>query len=234
MIKSAWEMTRQKSSYHFDTKKMDPKYDTVNVLGNILPCWQNELAEIIAQSRAATWRTRGKDFIAGRPASELDAEDYDMEQAGYGKDYKISNLSYELSPLLQRISNLFGLDDNLPRLHVQMPGQVWNIHIDKLEKWCPEDPSRITRIFIQLTDWQQGQFWNYGNYMYSGWSAGDVTTFDWINVPHATANASYEPRVTLQLTGLITDQTREFLRKLGSQSPYYLAGAEYQQPELVA
>jgi hypothetical protein len=103
---------------------------------------------------------------------------------------------------------------------VQIPGQVWNIHIDKLQKWCPEDPDRIVRIFIQLTDWQQGQFWNYGNYMYSGWSAGDVTTFDWQNVPHATANASYDPRVTLQLTGLVTDKTREFLRALGSKSPY--------------
>lgn len=224
MIKSAWEMTKQKSRYHFDTKKIDPKFDSVNYLGNFLPCWQNEIATIIEESRQATWRTRGKDFTKGRPESELAAEDYDLDQAGYGKDYVISNLSYELSPLLQRISDLFALENNIPRMHVQMPGQVWNIHIDKLEKWCPEDPSRITRIFIQLTDWQQGQFWNYGNYNYSGWSAGDVTTFDWINVPHATANASYEPRITLQLTGLVTDQTRDFLRILRSRSPYQISG----------
>ena len=221
---SAWKMTVEKSRYHFDNTKMDPLFDTSVYLGNFVPCWQAEIDSIIEESRGATWRTRGKDFTKGRPQSELDAEDYDLERAGYGKDYEISNLSYELSPLLERISNLFGLEDNIPRLHVQMPGQVWNLHIDKLEKWCPEDPSKITRIFIALTDWEQGQFWNYGNYMHSGWKAGDVSTFDWINVPHATANASFTPRITLQLTGLVTPATNDFLRILRSKSPYQVPG----------
>jgi hypothetical protein len=217
---SAWETTKGKSKYHFDNATIDPKYDTVNYLGNILPFWQNDLKNIIETARAATWRTRGKDFTKGRPEEELASEDYDMERGGYGKDYIISNLSYELTENLERIGNWFALDGNLPRIHVQIPGQVWNLHIDKLQKWCPEDPDRIVRIFIQLTDWQPGQFWNYGNFMYTGWKAGDVTTFDWQNVPHATANASYDPRVTLQLTGLVTDKTRDFLRVLGSKSPY--------------
>lgn len=221
---SSWEITVEKSRYHFDTAKMDPLFDSVTYLGNFVPCWQSELDSIIIESREATWRTRGNDFTKGRPQSELEAEEYDLERAGYGKDYKISNLSYKLSPLIDRISNLFGLADNIPRLHVQMPGQVWNLHIDKLEKWNPEDPSQITRIFIALTDWEQGQFWNYGNYMYSGWKAGDITTFDWINVPHATANASFSPRVTLQLTGLITPVTTDFLRILRSKSPYQVPG----------
>jgi hypothetical protein len=221
-MKSAWEFTKERSKYHFDNQLMDPKYDAVTVLGNILPTWQAELASIIAESRAATWRTRGKDFTKGRPEEELAAEDYDLEIAGYGKDYEISNLSYELPKSLEYISNWFGLEDNIPRIHVQIPGQVWNLHIDKLQKWCPENPDRIIRIFIQLTDWEQGQFWSYGNYMYSGWSAGDVTTFDWQNVPHSTANASNHARVTLQLTGLETETTRNFLRQLRSRSPYSL------------
>jgi hypothetical protein len=221
-MKSAWEFTKERSKYHFDNQLMDPKYDTVTVLGNILPTWQAELASIIAESRAATWRTRGKDFTKGRPEEELAAEDYDLEIAGYGKDYEISNLSYELPKSLEYISNWFGLEDNIPRIHVQIPGQVWNLHIDKLQKWCPENPDRIIRIFIQLTDWEQGQFWSYGNYMYSGWSAGNVTTFDWQNVPHSTANASNHARVTLQLTGLETETTRNFLRQLRSKSPYSL------------
>jgi hypothetical protein len=221
-MKSAWEFTKERSKYHFDNQLIDPKYDTVNVLGNIAPTWQAELADIISQSRAATWRTRGKDFTKGRPEEELAAEDYDLEIAGYGKDYEISNLSYELPKSLEYISNWFGLEDNVPRIHVQIPGQVWNLHIDKLQKWCPEDPDRIVRIFIQLTDWEQGQFWSYGNYNYSGWRAGDVTTFDWQNVPHSTANASNHARVTLQLTGLETEKTRDFLRQLRSKSPYRL------------
>jgi hypothetical protein len=100
------------------------------------------------------------------------------------------------------------------RIHVQRPGEVWNLHIDKLQKWCPEDPGRIMRVMIQLTDWQPGQFWAYGNYHYKQWRAGDVTTFDWANVPHSTANAGHYPRVTFQITGVRTDTTDKFLEEL--------------------
>jgi hypothetical protein len=72
----------------------------------------------------------------------------------------------------------------------------------------------VVRYFVQLTDWQPGHFWSYGNYMWSGWRAGDVSTFDWLNVPHSTANAGHTPRATLQVTGIITDQTRAFLSEL--------------------
>ena len=81
-------------------------------------------------------------------------------------------------------------------------------------KWFPEDPDRVGRYFIQLTDWQPGQFWQYGTYNWSHWKAGSVTTFDWQNVPHSTANAGFHPRVTLQITGIITDKTKAFLKEL--------------------
>jgi hypothetical protein len=69
-------------------------------------------------------------------------------------------------------------------------------------------------LFVQLTDWQPGQFWQYGNYNWSQWRAGSVTTFDWQNVPHSTANAGFHPRVTLQITGIKTDKTEAFLAQL--------------------
>jgi hypothetical protein len=100
------------------------------------------------------------------------------------------------------------------RIHVQQPGEVWNLHIDKLQKWNPNDWTRVLRVFIQLTDWQPGQFWEYGNYHWNQWRAGDVSTFDWHNIPHSTANAGYHPRVTFQLTGCVTDKTRDFLEIL--------------------
>jgi hypothetical protein len=215
-MKSAWEFTKERSKYHFDNTRMDPAFDAVTYLGNIKHDWSSEIAEIIDTSREATWRTRGKDFISGRPEEELASEDYDLDQAGYGADYVISNLSYEMTPTMKKIEELFCLEDNIPRVHVQLPGQMWNLHIDKLQKWCPEDPNKIVRIFVQLTDWQQGQFWHFGNYMWSGWKAGDVVTFDWQNVPHSTANASYDPRITLQLTGLKTDNTLRFFDQLKS------------------
>jgi hypothetical protein len=115
---------------------------------------------------------------------------------------------------LQAISDAFGLEDCMSRIHVQRPGQVWHLHIDKLYKWCPEDPSKVGRYFVQLTDWQPGQFWEYGNYHWNQWRAGDVSTFDWANIPHSTANAGHHPRVTLQLTGIKTAKTHDFLAGL--------------------
>jgi hypothetical protein len=184
-------------------------------LGNIKADWATELQSAIDHAKPVTWRTRGKenDPLA-RPDLDHDREEYDLERIGMGRDYIVTNLSYELPPLFQQIADQFALDNSQARIHVQTPGQVWNLHLDKLEKWMPADPTQVVRYFVQLTDWQPGHFWSYGNYMWSGWRAGDVSTFDWLNVPHSTANAGHTPRATLQVTGVITDQTREFLATL--------------------
>jgi hypothetical protein len=194
---------------------MDPRWDTVQHLGNIKTDWTTELQSVIDNAKPVTWRTRGRanDPLA-RPDLDYDREEYDLERIGMGRDYIVTNLSYELPQLFQRIADQFALDSSMARIHVQMPGQVWNLHLDKLEKWMPADPSQVVRYFVQLTDWQPGHFWSYGNYMWSGWRAGDVSTFDWLNVPHSTANAGHTPRATLQVTGIITAQTRAFLATL--------------------
>jgi hypothetical protein len=214
-MNSDWAVTKQRSQYHFDNSIMDPRWDTVQHLGNIKTDWTTELQSVIDNSKPVTWRTRGRDNDPlARPDLDYDREEYDLERIGMGKDYIVTNLSYELPQLFQRIADQFALDNSMARIHVQTPGQVWNLHLDKLEKWMPADPSQVVRYFVQLTDWQPGHFWSYGNYMWSGWRAGDVSTFDWLNVPHSTANAGHTPRATLQVTGIITDRTRAFLAEL--------------------
>lgn len=212
-MKSSWDETKKRSRYHFDSRRFDPDQDRVVRLGFIEPCWEAELKTIVENSRAATWRTRGA-VGKSRPEEELAAEDYDLEREGYGKDYIISNLNWDIPPVLQAIADRFALEDSMARIHVQLPGQVWNLHLDKLEKWCPENPASVIRIQIQLTAWEPGQFWSYGNYCHSQWQAGDVTTFDWQNIPHATANASHHPRVTLQVTGIRTPATDAYLQMI--------------------
>ena len=123
-------------------------------------------------------------------------------------------MNWEITPNLKKITELFALDDCMERIHVQKPGEVWNLHLDKLEKWAPETPWMVMRIQVALTDWEQGHFWSYGNYNHQQWRAGDVTTFDWQNIPHSTANAGHNPRVTYQLTGIITEKTNDFLKRL--------------------
>lgn len=210
----SWEKTKQRSKYHFNTDLIDKKYDTVVKLGRIVPNWQHQLQEFIDTSKPATWRTRGNPKKPSRPEEELHGEEIDLENYGYGKDYVITNLNWKIPDNLQIIADTFGFEDSMARIHVQHPGQVWNLHLDKLEKWNPSNPESVMRVLIQLSDWEQGQFFSYGNYTWTHWKAGDVTTFDWMNVPHSTANAGHNPRVTLQVTGIITEQTNKFLNKL--------------------
>lgn len=215
-LQSSWDKTRAQSNYHFDITQEDQYTDVLTHLGWIDPVlWANDIADIVNNSHPASWATRGyKGEGIEAPPSELAAEEYDIERVGADPKMTITHLNWKLPTSLQQISNQFALKDCMNRIHVQMPGEVWNLHIDKLQKWCPEDPSKIMRIFIQLTDWQPGQFWELGNYHWHQWSAGDVTCFDWANMPHSTANAGHHPRVTLQLTGVVTEQTKTFLSKL--------------------
>jgi len=210
---SSWQRTVATSRYHFDRTRQDPRWDTVIGLGWLDPeAWRDDITEIIKHSRPATWETRGyKQPGVDIPSEDLTAEQNDLRTIGADPDMTISNIGWELPRSLKEIADDFSLENAMNRLHVQWPGQVWTRHIDKLDKFCPDTPSRVMRVMIQLTDWQPGQFWEFGNYQYRGWRAGDVTTFDWRNVPHCTANAGHQPRVTLQLTGARTAGTEKYL-----------------------
>lgn len=214
-MKSSWDYTKERSNYHFDSTRVDSKDNVVTILGNIKPTWLEDLDNIINTSRPATWATRGyRGEGVPPPREDLIAEEYDLTRAGVNTNIVVTHLNWNMPESLKQISAGFGLADCMERIHVQRPGELWNLHIDKLGKWCPEDPSKVMRIFIQLTDWQPGQFWEFGNYHWNQWRAGDVVTFDWANMPHSTANAGHNPRVTLQLTGIVTEQTKQFLQQL--------------------
>lgn len=217
-MKSSWDHTRQLSSYHFDPMKKDRFEDVITLLGQLPVTWKDDLDAIIENSKPATWETRGyKGEGVPPPREDLIAEEYDIQRVGADPKMIITNLNWKIPDSLKVISEQFGLEDCMERIHVQWPGQVWNLHLDKLQKWSPDDPSRVLRVFIALTDWQPGQFWEYGNYHWNQWCAGEVTTFDWANIPHCTANAGHHPRATFQLTGVRTEKTEEFLQQLRQQ-----------------
>jgi hypothetical protein len=213
---SSWDTTKEKSNYHFDDQfAHDPRYDTVVHLGQLENTWAEDLKKIIDTAKPATWRTRGfKGEGVEAPREDQIAEEYDMTRVGMDPQMTITHLNWAIPDSLHAITEQFGLEDVMERIHVQMPGEVWNRHLDKLQKWSPEDPSKVIRIMIQLTDWEPGQFWEYGNYHHTKWHAGEVTTFEWAHVPHATANAGFKPRVTFQLTGVRTPKTEAFLTQL--------------------
>ena len=94
-MKSNWELTKQRSEYHFDTHTIDPRWDTVQVLGHVTPNWSAELAEAIDASHSVTWRTRGRpNDVKVRTSEEHDREEYDLESYGMDKNYEYNNHPY--------------------------------------------------------------------------------------------------------------------------------------------
>ena len=58
-MKSNWETSKAKSTYHFDPTKKDQAQDVITYLGHTQPTWTQDLADIIAGAQPATWATRG-------------------------------------------------------------------------------------------------------------------------------------------------------------------------------
>ena len=63
---------------------------------------------------------------------------------------------------------------------------------------------------IFLDDQRQGQIFQLGNLLIK-WKRGDCITWPWRDVPHGTCNYGHSPRPVLNITGIVTDKTREFL-----------------------
>ena len=209
---SSWQWCVDHSRYHFDNSRCDKPGDWFWVLGRFVGDWTEEVAWV--HGKPITWATRkfyGNDDDTISPM--LVQEENDLRTTGAPVDLELTDAVFDISacPTLTRMSEYFGIIDAKVRMHYQQPGQMFNLHIDKLQERCPDNTESIIRLTIMLTDWQPGQFYLYGTNTYSHWHAGDVHVFDWANVPHATANASRYMRPVLQVTGLKTKKTRRML-----------------------
>ena len=116
--------------------------------------------------------------------------------------------------LLQQISNLFKLRDCNINLDIQKPNKVTPFIKDNLEHYSLDNPFTVKRICIHLTDWEPGHFYCFDNDIHTGWKAGDVYSVDWHKTSYASANAGASDRIILQLTGLVSEESNEFLSRL--------------------
>lgn len=214
---SSWEYTKARSKYHFDYSRLDKPGEWFYVLGRFNNTWANDLKAIQIISRPMTWENRKYTINRSGPVSPMLAqEENDIIKGGGNPKMALVDVvdNFEPYPELQKIIDFFGLEQVKTRLHVQKTGQVFNMHIDKLDDLYPNTPwDQIIRFGVMLDDWQPGQFYQYGTCIYDRWQAGDFHYFDWPNIPHATANASNSPRYTLQITGIKTAKTQQLLLK---------------------
>lgn len=227
---SSWEWTVERSKYHFDNEIHDKPGEWFTPMGQVVGDWQQELAVYMDQAKPITWETRKQSPYYEREdgtyeqSNMIDQENYDLESAGFGKDLVLTDVieREDLSETFVKMYEYFGVDDPWVRLHLQRPGQMFNLHIDKLYDRYPDHPEEICRIVINLADWEPGQFYAYGTYNMSHWRAGDVHCFDWANIPHATANCSRNIRPTMMITGVKTERTKEILAMADKGNKYFL------------
>lgn len=150
-----------------------------------------------------------------------------------GNERVVKNNHPAYAPLFKMIEAVGMYDLHLARVHIQRLGQISPFHLDlqmsyDLQYDTPDwkkryrdhgadkDPLKLRRMFIQLLPWDYGHIWQFGNTVYQGYDAGECLTFDWQNMPHATANMGWTPRINLQATGFVNDRF-DWLLKNGSK-----------------
>ena len=145
------------------------------------------------------------DNYAGQP----DAEMFDAYR--FNDDYKF--------PTFRRVAEWFELNkkkEQTWKFHDQKPNQQLMYHIDNLPG--EPRPSRINspdfkyakdkvRFLVFLQHWEPGQIVQFGNYVHTQWKKGEVVTWEWSTLPHATWNGSWIKRPALQITGTATANT---------------------------
>lgn len=217
--KSRWSYLKNRSPWHFDTSA--PADDEWQILGRFNGDWAKEVNDLIQSSGGGTPLNFLNKMVYDTPyTSALDTAD--MKKMEIGKDYVFLQrimapyLNPIDCPLIFKMVDWFELENPLPKIHIQHPGQVFPLHIDDLtthrgnregNTQMDEHPEQWARFEVQLKDWQWGHVWGIGNTYWKQWRAGDIMYHPWWIHPHGTANFGLEPRINLQITGKVTSGT---------------------------
>ena len=209
-------ISRGISQWHFDDARAPvPGTDSFTLLGNIAVDVDILVDQNLENLPSGSW--------ARRVASEDDTE-YKNKMEGFLKSInwdpekkhfdRLNLMHLEIAP---KILAALGLHDGEIWLHLQQSGQALNMHLDHLSA-PDEEPANIRRFFVMLDDWHAGQVIIFGNGVFAHWHAGDVVTFDWQDIPHGSANFSWQPRPMLQITGYVSDVTAALFNNSGADT----------------
>ena len=151
----------------------------------------------------------------------LPSEQSRLSDNNFNYGYNAYTIKGDLEKLIKKI-HLYDAD---AEINCQLPGQIKALHFDSCAGWMkkniekiedlkidhknkqPKHTPRLHRFLVALQDWQPGWMVQFGTEQWSNWKKGDVITFDWRNVPHSTANASFENRYLLKITGITKEDT---------------------------
>ena len=209
--KSNWELGKETSSYHFDKSIKDTS--AYSICGRFEGDWMEELQEAYKTMDSVTWANRWNVHGKTDPRGDLSKNELkDIIDAGGDPEQSLYQGSYTIGPVLQQMIDTFAMEDSRHKLHIQLTGETVSMHIDKHYE-VGNSNSAARRFLVALEDWEPGQFMVFGNQMCDRWQAGDIITWEWQDMPHATANASLYKRSLLAVTGTMTDATYQILNK---------------------
>ena len=219
---SNWDYIKNTfSNYHFDKWKFDQEGDWFDVLGRfeLAPNMEDILKTMEEESKKVGWHDLTTMAVhPGFPGGQsplYNLEEHDRRASGIAGEFTQIVPEAAMCEIteIQSLATYWKMKRLRTRIHVQMPGQTFIQHIDKLWHRNPADPTKVMRIMVALKDYEPGQIITYGNAVCTRWRAGDIHTFDTLNVPHASVNLSRAPRPFLIITGVRTEETDEILSR---------------------
>lgn len=212
--------------YHFNKWTKDKEGEFFKIIGRF-DCNFTKEINLVRKTRMKTKRFNEQPYTyANNKASTIDGVYHALEDADnyagqpdaemfdayrYNDDYKF--------PIFRRVAEWFELNkkkEQTWKFHDQKPNQQLMYHIDNLPG--EPRPSRINspdfkyakdkvRFLVFLQHWEPGQIVQFGNYVHTQWKKGEVVTWEWSTLPHATWNGSWTKRPALQITGTATANT---------------------------
>jgi len=214
-----WDYSKNLSNYHFDpaiNEDADPHFKVIGrVEGDLNAVYQQQLAKYPAVANGFLNRLEVQQNRDSAPfTSEYDRAE--LESLKLDPDHVFfHNLSVADNPVVQKIIDSFKFASASASFHIQHPGGIFPYHIDEIpgikendpNSWLDRHPQWAARFEIQVLDWQPGHIWAVGNTYWKQWRAGDIVWHNWRDTPHGTCNLGRSERVTLQVTGLCTEET---------------------------
>lgn len=159
-----------------------------------------------------------------------------LEKLGFKAGGHVIRPPQDEYPELYDLVQKFDFDHYLMQVRIQYPGSVQAAHTDALDCFwgdllnddvdvtkLPFDPVTKSpegyyaiRLIVALDDYEPGQVFGFEDRYWTNWKAGDVISFDWAHLMHYTANASFNPRRILKITGITSDKNHWIFNNLNN------------------
>jgi len=218
MSDSRWLKTKKTSNWHFDQFNDTVDYNPICTFSGD---WEQAIDNCMKRIEPNTWikKVGGgetceyKDGESQYCKADLSAVN-DLTRAGAKADQEMfSRCVGETEEVFVKIAELLKLKNYEIWFQNQTSGQMTHMHIDTLGGKGRElgNDIEMRRFIVMLDDWQLGQSFILGNKFWQ-WRKGECLSWYWKDIPHGSSNFGYHQRPMLQITGELTEESRELLR----------------------